>query len=308
VIPHSAFRTPHSAFVKVLGAAACWGTIGTAYALILAGVAIAPVTVVFIRAASAFGALLLFVVVARRDALRVRPRDLPFLAVFGLVTISLFYTVLIYAFQLAGVALATVLLYLAPAFVTLTSALFLGESLTRRKGLALALCLAGAALVVQPWRGAGLRANGAGIALGLLSAVTYGCYSPLGKRALSRHAPLSVLLYALGFGLLGLLPLQLVAGSALPGGRALAAIVLVTGSLITLLPLGLYTGALNELPAGAASIVATFEPVVAIVLAAVVLSQVMTPPQLAGAALIIGGVVVLAGGGHARRGPRDEPG
>ncbi len=294
-------------YALVLGAATCWGLIGTAYALILRGIAINEVTVVFVRAATAFALLLAFALVARRDLLRVRARDLPFLALFGLITITLFYVALIYAFQLTSVALATVLLYLGPAFVTAGAALFLGETVGRRKGLALGVCLLGAALVVEPWRGAGLRGDALGIALGLLSAVTYGSYSLLGKVGLRRHRPLTLLLYALGFGTLGLLPVQLLAGSPLPPARTTLPLALVTGIVITLLPLGLYTIGLNELPSSTAAIIATFEPVVAIGLSALVLRQFLTLPQLAGAALIIGGVIVLASGeraANAERGAR----
>ena len=289
-------------YLLVLGAAACWGTIGVAYALILDGVAIHPVTLVTLRAAVAFGLLLAFGLVARRDLLRVRARDLPFLALFGLITISVFYVALIYAFALTGVAVGTVLLYLAPAFVTGAAALFLGERITRRKALALGLCLLGAALVVEPWRGAG-GASWGGIALGVLSALTYGAQSLLGKPALRRHHPLTLLVYALGFGLLGLLPVQLAVGSTLPGGRALLLIAAVAGVLITLLPLGLYTLALRELPSSTASIVATLEPAVAIALAAGVLGQFLRPPQLLGAALILGGVCALAAGEGRTRPP-----
>lgn len=289
-------------YLLVLGAATCWGTIGTAYALILRGVAISPVTLVFLRATSAFLGLLAFSLLARRDLARVRARDLPFLALFGFITVTVFYTALIYTYQFTSVGVATVLLYLAPAFVTVVSALYLGEPLTRRKAGALALCLFGALLVVAPWEGGALRVSVPGIALGLLSALTYGSYSLLGKVGLRRHAPLTLLLYGLGFGALGLLPLQLVAGSPLPGGLALLAIVLVTGVVITLAPLALYTTALTMLPSSVASIVATFEPVVAIVLAALVLGQFLSPSQLLGAASIVGGVIVLASGAAKRRG------
>lgn len=283
------------AFAMVLVAASCWGTQGTAYALILCGVAISPVTLVLVRAISAFAALLAFALVCRRDLLRVRVRDLPFLACFGFVTITALYVALIYAFALTGVAIGTILLYLAPAIVAVASALALGEPLTRRKVVALALCLAGAALVVEPWRGAGSRASGVGVALGLVSAACYAAYSVLGKAALRRHHPLTLLLYALGFGCVGLVPFQVVAGSAFPSGWALLTIALTTGGLVTLLPMALYTTALRALPSSVAAILATFEPVVAIALAAVVLGQLLTTPQLAGAAAIVGGVVVLAG-------------
>lgn len=280
----------------VLGAATCWGTIGTVYVLILDGVAIHPVTLVSVRAAAAFALLLAYALIARRDLLLVRARDLPFLALFGWLTVSIFYPALIYAYELTSVAIGTVLLYLGPALVTAGSALFLGEAIGRRKGIALGLCLLGAVLVVEPWQGTALRANGLGIALGLLSAVAAGSYSLLGKPALRRHHPLTLLLYTLGFGLLGLLPVHFAVGSALPGGRTLLPLALVTGIFITLLPLALYTTALNELPPSTAAIVATFEPVVAIALSAAVLGQFLSGPQLAGAALIIAGVLVLASG------------
>jgi DME family drug/metabolite transporter len=275
--------------------------IGIVYALVQRRVAIQPVTIILIRAASGFALLGGFALLARRDLLRVRARDLPFLALFGVVTITGFYVALIYAYQLVGVPLATVMLYLGPAFVTAASALVLGEPLTRRKGLALGLCLLGAALVVEPWRPEAMRANWLGLLLGLLSAIGYGLYSILGKLALRRVPPLTMVLYVLGFGTLGMVPVQLMAGSPLPGGLTLLALGLLMGIVITLLPLGLYTAGLNELPAGVASIMATFEPVVAVALSALILGQVLRLPQLAGAALIIGGVVVLAGGERARR-------
>jgi DME family drug/metabolite transporter len=283
-------------YLLVLGAATCWGTIGIAFALLLRDSSINPLTLVFIRALSASAALGLFLLVWKRELLVVRPRDLPFLALLGIVCVSIFYPVLIYAYQLTSVAIGTVLLYLAPAFVTLVSARWFGETLGRRKVLALLLCLTGAILVVEPWRGAALRANALGIALGLLSALAYGAYSLLGKFGLRRHRPPTLLFYMLGFGSLGLLPVQLLGGSAIPTGRTLLLIVLVTGVLITLLPLGLYTVALTHLPAGNAAIVATFEPVVSILLAALILGQYLGPIQIVGAAAIIGGVLVLAGG------------
>lgn len=283
-------------YLLVLGAATCWGTIGVVYALLPRWVAIGPVTIVFLRATSAFAILLAFTATTRRASLRVSWRDLPFLALFGLASIAAFYVVLIYAFRYSTIGVTTVLLYLAPAFVTLVSALALRERLSARKVLALGCCLAGAVLVAEPWAGQGLRVGAKGLVLGLLSALTYGSYSLLGKMGLRRHPPLTLVLYGLGFGALGLLPVQLVAGSALPDGVTLLVVGLVTGVAITLIPLGLYTAALNELPSSNAAIVASFEPVVAIALAALVLGEFLRPVQLIGAATIVAGVVVLASG------------
>lgn len=283
-------------YLLVLGAATCWGTIGVVYALLPRWVAVGPVTIVFLRAISAFAILLLLTALTQRDALRVRANDLPYLAVFGLVAIAIFYVVLIYAFRNASVGVTTVLLYLAPAFVTLVSAAVLREPLTKRKLVALCCCLGGAVLVAEPWAGDGVRTSARGLVLGLLSALTYGSYSVLGKIGLRRHRPRTLLLYGLGFGSLWLLPVQLVVGTAIPRGAALLVVTLVLGVVMTLVPLGLYTAALNSLPSSNAAIAASFEPVVAIALATVILGEYLRAVQLAGAALIVTGVVVLATG------------
>jgi drug/metabolite transporter, DME family len=291
-------RAGFAPYLLVLGAALCWATIGPAYALILRGVAVSPLTVVVIRVGAAALALGLGLLVARRDLLIVRRRELPLLALLGIVCVSVTYPAMIYAYELTSVAVSTILLYLAPAFVTLVSIRTFGEPLTARKGLALTLCLLGAILTVEPWRGEALRGSAPGFALALLGALAYGAYSLLGKVAAGRHRPATILFYLHAFGFLGLVPAQLFGGSALPGGATLALIALVTGVGLSVVPLGLYTVALSRLPAGNAAIVATLEPAFAIGLAALILGQFLAPAQLLGAALIIGGVVVLATGGH----------
>ena len=63
---------------------------------------------------------------------------------------------------------------------------------------------------------------------------------------------------------------------------------------MTLIPIALYTAGLRRLPAGEASILATWEPVMAIVVAAAVLGEVPSIGQVIGGVFVIGGVVMLA--------------
>jgi DME family drug/metabolite transporter len=278
----------------VLGAALCWGSLGTSYRLILGGTDLTPITLLTLRAGTAALLLLAWCLWVRRSALRVEWRDVPFLVAFGLLTVTGFYTALIYAFELTSVATATVLLYLAPAIVTLGAALVYGERLTRPRLAALAMALVGAALVAEVYDPANLSANGLGLLAGLAAAVGYALYSLLGKRAMALHPAPTVLLYNLGVGALGLLGLTLLVGPGpLPDPPQLALLALFAGTVLTLVPISLYLLALRELPAGVASIVATAEPVIAILLAWVVLGESLRPLQAVGAALIIGGVVAL---------------
>lgn len=77
---------------------------------------------------------------------------------------------------------------------------------------------------------------------------------------------------------------------------------LVTGIVTTLAPTTLYTLVLRGLPASEASILATWEPVVALLLAATVLGDRLEVWQWLGAGAVFGGAVILARpGGLGRR-------
>jgi drug/metabolite transporter (DMT)-like permease len=279
----------------VLAAATCWGTIGTAFALILDRVATDGLTVVTLRAATAAMLLWSWLALADRGALRVAWRRLPALAGFGLVTVTIFYLALIYAFEETSVAVGTVLLYVAPAIVTLGAARFLGEALTRAKLAALGLTFGGCLLVVRAYEPTNLSGSALGIALALLSAATYASYSLLGKPLLARHRAATVLAYHLLFGTLGLAAVKLVVSpTSWPAPADALGIGLITGVVTTLAPITLYTLGLRGLPASEASILATWEPAVALLLSATVLEERLAIWQWSGAGAVLVGVVVLA--------------
>jgi drug/metabolite transporter (DMT)-like permease len=241
--------------------------------------------------------------VTDRSALNIPRPDLPAFAVLGLVAITIFYPALFYAYAWTSVSVATTLLYLAPALVTLGAAAFLGEALTRGKSMALVLTFLGSALVVQVTQPANLTGNAAGIALGLVSAASYATYSLLGKHLLRRHRMATVMAAYLLLGTLLLLALKLiVAPSTWPVPREALTIGLYTGMMTTLVPITLFTFGLSRLPSGDATILLTFEPVVAFVLAAVVLGESLNAGQWLGAAAVLAGVVLLACHGRTRIG------
>jgi drug/metabolite transporter (DMT)-like permease len=198
------------------------------------------------------------------------------------------------------VSIATTLLYLSPALVTLGAALFLREPLTRRKLIALLATFLGCALVVQLYQPANLTGSVPGIGVGLIAAATYGTYSVLGKRLLGHHRMATVLAAYLLLGTLLLIGVKLIVSpSTWPAPREAITIGLATGVLATLLPITLYTYGLSRLPASEASILLTFEPVVALVLAAVVLGDSLAPGQWLGAMAVLGGVMLLTFPGRA---------
>ncbi|HID87703.1 MAG TPA: EamA family transporter [Anaerolineae bacterium] len=279
----------------VVGAALLWGTLGILFKHIIGTYGLSPLTLAFFRAALAFLGLLAGLGLFHRSLLRLDRRNIPFFALFGLVSVAGLYLCYAYAVHLTTVATAVVLLYTAPAFVTLIAWRAWGEPLTRRKGVSLLLTFVGCVLVARAYDPDQLRLNLPGLIFGLGSGLTYALYTVFGRQALRMHSPWTAVTYALGFGAAFLLPFQ--------SPQALR-FALQTPSLWWLLAavaLGptvgayiLYTTGLRHVQASAASIVATLEPVTAVALSFLLLGERFAPPQALGGLMIIAGVVLLS--------------
>jgi DME family drug/metabolite transporter len=304
--PHPTIKNPpliSSGFVLL--AAALWGTLGTLYKTAADAYGLTPVTIVFWRAGlAALGlgfALLVVVPLAgggwRR--LRVRAADWPIFITFGLLGVTAFYILYIYAVLLVGVAVSVVLLYTSPVFVAVLSWRFLGEPFRRRKTLALVLTLAGCILVARAYDPSLLQVNWLGILCGLGSGFTYALYSILGKFSLHRGYTIGVMsFYVYAIGALGLLAVSFFG----EGGPAALFSVQNPGAWLllsavaffaTIGALYLYTAGLRHLQAGVASILATFEPVVAASLAFFVVGEKIEWPQIVGGCMIITSVLAV---------------
>lgn len=190
--------------------------------------------------------------------------------------------------------MAAVLMYTAPAWVTILSVVFLGERPTWPKVAAVLLAFGGCALVSRIYDSVSVRLNLVGILIGLGSGFGYGLYILFSKAAHVRYNAATTLAYALGLGALFLLPLQpadaLVQGLTTP---SLLAWLLML-ALIPTLGGGLaFTAALRRIPAINASVGATVEPVIATWLGWAFLDEHLESPQVIGAVLIIAAVVIL---------------
>lgn len=297
-------------YLLVLVAAGFWATLGLFYKTLMGAYGFSPLAVVFWRCGIA--SLALFLALARRGerTLRVSGRDWPFFLLFGLIGVAAFFYVYIYSISLAGMGVAAVLMYTAPAWVALFSAAFLGERMNRRKACALALAVAGAALVGKVYHLAGARLNLAGLATGLGAGIGYACYILFSKTAAQRgYSPWATLAYALGLGALFLLPLQdlreLQRAIANP---AIVAWLLAVGLVPTLGGGLAFNAALQSIPASNASILATLEPVIATLLGSAAFGERLGAWQIAGGLLIGSAVALLRWNERAQTGEGERPG
>ena len=201
------------------------------------------------------------------------------------------------ALQRIDASLLSLVLYTFPAIVAVAAIALGRERASGRRLTALALALCGLALVVGGAGAGALDALGIGLALG--AAFVYSGYVLAGEGIAGRVRPVllaaivctgAAVSLAAGSALLG----ELRAGSVSAGGWGWLAGVAVVS---TVLAVTLFFAGLQRVGPTTASILATVEPLVTVLLAWLVLGETLGAIQLAGGALVLGGVLVL----HARR-------
>lgn len=252
-----------------------------------------PLNVVTLRAIIAFFALGMVLVLIRRRLPAIRRQHVALFVFLGFVGIALNYAGFFQSLKYTTVATAISILYTYPAFVILGAILFLGEPVTGKKVISLVLCFGGCLLVIQIFSPDALKLNFWGIFFGFMASITKAVYTIVGKRALSSYDPWTVSFFAFGIGGLFLLAYTASAGLldvSLPAEAW--GYVICIALLPTLVGYSLFVLALKFLEAGQASIVATLEPVAAIVLSAMIIGEIITPLQSAGVVMVIAGIVL----------------
>ncbi|MFN4148022.1 MAG: DMT family transporter [Rhodocyclaceae bacterium] len=194
------------------------------------------------------------------------------------------------ALKYASAGLVGLLLYLYPAIVTVMAALLYRRTIGTARVIAVAAALTGTALTV----GGDLTSQPLGIALGIGAALIYSLYILAGERVVPVIGPLPaatvVMLSAAAVYGAAAAAEGLMLPRSLQGWLAVLAIAIFSTLLAIL---GFFKG-IEKLGAADASTLSTFEPLVTIALAFVVLGEAVTLLQLAGGALILAAVIYLA--------------
>ncbi len=278
-------------YFYVICGASLWGLISLfSYSLSDCGISSGNIVVIRSFGASA----LLFIIFALKDRslLKIELKDIKYFIGTGIISFVLFNHCLFTSMETCSAAISVVLLYTAPIFVMLMSALLFKEKMTARKICALILAVAGCALVT----GITGSINGTpfGLLCGLGSGFFYALYSIFGRYALEKYRPVTVTLYTFLFAAIGSLPLmrfsELCAGLSQPRG-IINALLIVTVSTVS--PFLLYTKGLSGIESGTASILATAEPAVGVMVSVFILHQPLTISGIIGILLILMGVLAI---------------
>ena len=276
--------------VKLIAAMAIFGTIG----LFVRHIPLPSSVIALARGFVGMAFLLLVTAAggARISGASIRS-NLPLLLLSG-ACLGVNWILLFEAYRFTTVATATLCYYLAPIFVILASPLVLRERLTGRKLACVAGALAGMVLVSGvPGGAAAADGNLRGILLGIGAAAFYASVVLLNKglRGISAYDRTVV---QLGVSAAVLLPYVLLTqklGQLSPGLSGLA-LLAVVGIVHTGVAYALYFGSMGELPAQTVALFSYIDPVVAILLSAVVLREGMGLAEWVGAALVLGSTLI----------------
>ena len=281
------------AYLQIIAAAALWGCIGL-FLKLLTAAGLTSMQGVALRSVAGVLFYGLFLFLTDRKALFIVPRDWYYFFGTGVCSLLFFNWCYFNAITRSSMSVAAVLLYTAPVFVTLMSALFFREAITPVKLTALAVTFAGCVLVTGLFPLGQAHIPPKAVLFGLGSGFGYALYSIFGKFVLNRYSPSTVTFCTILFCAIFSLPLSGIHTNlaALRDWRAWAG-TLGMGVLCCALPYHLYTAGLKDAEPGKAAILATIEPFVAAALGILFFHETVTPFRLLGMAAILGAVLLL---------------
>jgi len=297
-------RTPHRlrGYLLYVCAALFFAINGTvSKTLLLDG--LDPARLSQLRVTAAFVILLLLVALTRPRTLRLRRQEILPLLVYGIAGVAMTQYLYFVALQYLPVGVALLIEFTAPIMVALWFRFGYRQPTRATVWIALVIALLGLSLVAQVWQGFTL--NPAGVLAGAGAAVALAIYYILGDREVRRPEPRDpVSLTMWGFGAASLFwviaqpwwtfPWSTLSGTAQVEGASVPLWILATWMVVlgTIVPFWLVVVALKYLRASQASTVGLTEPLLAILIAWIVLGESMTGMQLIGGALILTGVII----------------
>jgi drug/metabolite transporter (DMT)-like permease len=283
----------------VLAAATLFAVNGTVSKLVLTS-GLSSQRLVEIRCAGAAVVLCLAALARDRGSLRTPPRELGFVVAYGIVGVAMVQWLYFVALARIPVSLTLLIEFTAPLMVALWVRFVLRRPVRRRLWPALALVLAGLALVARVW--AGLTVDGFGLVAAVVAACSLAAYYVMGEHGVASRDPVS--LAGLSFAAAAVFWAAVQPWWTFPFGRlgdpvgvlgwpvptwVLVLWVIVMGSVV---PWVLVLTGLRSIGAARAGLVGTLEPVVASGVAWVVLGEALSPVQIAGGAVVVGGIVL----------------
>jgi drug/metabolite transporter (DMT)-like permease len=240
-----------------------------------------------LRSAGSLVILAAALALTRPQLMRVRRADVPQLAFLGICGLALVHATYYAAIDRLEIGVALVIQYMAPLLLLGWLRVRHGRRLAPSLWGAVALSIAGCALVVRAYDPGSL--DGAGVAYAAGAAVTFAIYMVASERAGHHYESVTTLLWAFAFASVFWAVVQ--PWWTFPFGEVDVWLGLGVILIGTLFPFICVVAALRHLPAPRAAVAATLEPVLAAIFAWWLHDERLAAVQLVGGALVLGAVL-----------------
>lgn len=277
--------------IMILLAASGWGLIGV-FSRPLSSADISSVQMTFIRSIIVAVGMGLLLLIKDQKLLCIRLKDFWLFLGTGIISIIFFNVCYFSTIGMTTLATASILLYTAPCFVMLMSAVFFKEKITVQKLAALILAFLGC-LLVSGFAGGDISLTA--LIMGIGSGLGYASYSIFGKVALKKYHTFTVIFYTFLVSSAGLLPFAGLPNiiTAFAADTHTVFLALGLGIVSTFMPYICYTAGLMHVEAGKASVLAFAEPMVATIAGILLFHEQLHLKNAMGIVLIFLAIVLL---------------
>ena len=279
-------------YLFILTSASLWGLIGF-FVQGLYKVGFQPIEVVAVRVIVATVLLFVYVLMKDKSLTKIDWKDSYLFVGTGIFSIVFFNWSYFTAMQEVSLSVAAVLLYTAPAFVTVLSRIFFKEKFTKEKVISLLITSIGIIFVIGLFEES-TKISAKGLMFGISSGVGYALYSIFGKAALKKYDTITITLYTFIFASIVMVPTtHLWSKPALFSFTSTWIYMIGLGLFPTVLAYLLYTKGLQKLESSRAAIISTIEPVVATLLGVIQYHERLSWMQSIGILLVILAVIIV---------------
>jgi RarD protein len=275
-----------AASLKIIATMVIFGLIG----LVRRSIPYSSSMLAFFRGAIATVILILLRLFNRKgmDRAAIRRNLLP-LVISGIM-IGFNWILLFEAYRFTTIAVATISYYMAPIFTIIASIFILKERLTVRKAVCVATALAGMVFVsgVLETGISGIK----GVLLSMGAALLYSGDVIINKKIKGVQG-IDRTIIQMGAAAISVLPYWLINEDFSTMKLALTPVLLVlaSGIIFTALPYSLYFSAIQKVPAQTAAILSYIDPVVAVLVSALVLKESISALTMLGTVMVIAAAV-----------------
>lgn len=220
--------------------------------------------------------------------------DLGYLLFLGVISISISMTLLQVSMIGINANLAAIIICTNPLFTMIFAHFVADDPFTKRKAVVLLLMLIGLVIVANPAEVLSGGIDPLYLGCAVVAAVTFGLYTAYGKRRIASIGGMAQNAFSFLFGCAVLLPVMLIADVPIFGGISAQTlpVLLYLGIFVTGLGYYFYMKAIELGGPSVASIAFFLKPVIAPILAFIVLGEPITANLIAGVLFILAGSYV----------------